>query len=217
MKMKTSIKSSIGFVHKFLRATALMSLMMAVANLSGTLNVFAVSQETKRFSGEQIFRGINFGDGPVAELFPEVWKNSQVLQQFGNERGVKALIILREKIILEIKTSDPTFMDKYSREMQSGEHLRIQAAMEESKRKITIAMQTTGVINESYMTDRADMDVVINTLTYWVTAVQLISFSWVLTPITIVIFPILQTEGNTSNFSRENYVNSVADRLAVAD
>lgn len=227
--MKTKINGSSGYALKTLRAVTLAFLMVAMANLSGAFNVFADSSKKTTFSGEQVFRGVNFGDGPVAKLFPEVWKSSDVEQQLGDEKRVAAFNILREKVVSQINLSDPTFMDRYGREMQSGEHLRIQKALEESSLKITNAMQVIGTMNEKgeIGNNYAEPELACSAVAVCVAAVAVAVWKWVavvdiaavavVAAVAVAIWRYVGIEDEENiakgRLFREQFVNSVAERL----
>lgn len=126
----------------FLSAISLV-MVLAMLNMGLGFHALAGSRAAKAYTGEEIFSGINFGKGEVAKLFPEIWKSFHT----NNKDSLRAFDLLREKVVAEIKASDPTFMERYGREMQSGDHLRIDGALKESSAKITSAMMKIGTMN----------------------------------------------------------------------
>ena len=225
--MKTKTNSSLGYALKTLRAVTLTFLMVAIANLGGAFTVFAESSKKTTFTGEQVFRGVNFGDGPVAKLFPEVWKSAEVAEQLGDNKRVKSFSILREKVVSEINLADPTFMNRYGQEMQSGEHLRIQGALEESSHKITAAMQKIGTMNEQgqFANEYAEGELACSVVAVCAAAIALAVWKYVavvdiaavavVAAVAIAIWRYVGIEEDQAKgrLFREQFVNSVAERL----
>ncbi len=56
-----------------------MAVLVAALMAFGTSSISrAAGAETGRYDGETLFRGLFFGIGPVADLFPEIWDSSVV-------------------------------------------------------------------------------------------------------------------------------------------
>jgi SdpC family antimicrobial peptide len=92
------------------------------------------------YDGETIFRGVLLDDGPIAKLFPEIWENPVVVgyrdkaMQSGSEEQATAA---RRALISALRAQDPTFLDRFGKEMQSGDHIRIQQALNEAGERMT--------------------------------------------------------------------------------
>lgn len=93
-----------------------------------------------------MFRGVLFGEDPVAKLFPDIWASDEVAEQLNSKEKIKAWEALKEQVISHIKTNDPTFMNRFGQEMQSGSHQRIETALTESSDKMTIALKALGAM-----------------------------------------------------------------------
>ena len=92
------------------------------------------AQEHRRYDGETIFRGLYFGQGPVAEMFPELWKQERYLETkkqltSGDEHR---LTELQNKMVGRLRDLDKGFFDRFGETMQSGDHLAIQKSLEET-------------------------------------------------------------------------------------
>jgi hypothetical protein len=60
----------------FLQKTLVSLILFSVALLGVPLQ--GISQGgSSSFSGEQIFRGLYFGEAPVAQLFPDIWASDE--------------------------------------------------------------------------------------------------------------------------------------------
>lgn len=144
--MKEKSRSTSSLNAKIFQSIISTILIISIVFLGSPLLSFAQSQSSSKFTGEEVFRGILFGEDPVAKLFPEIWASDEVAEQLDTKEKVKAWEALKEEVITHIKTNDPTFMDRFGVEMQSGEHLRIQNAMSEASEKITTALKALGAM-----------------------------------------------------------------------
>jgi SdpC family antimicrobial peptide len=102
----------------------------------------AFAQSSQSFTGEQIFRGILFGEPPVSQLFPEIWAGDAARQSLDTKDKIIAVNELKEGVVAEIISSDPAFLSYFGQEMQSGDHLRVQAALREASQRMFAAMQS---------------------------------------------------------------------------
>ncbi len=95
----------------------------------------ATTQQTNpRYDGETVFRGVFLDDGPVAKLFPEIWENPAIvgyLDQDAQAGAKEQVAAARQYVIKGLRVQDPTFFDRFEKEMQSGDHIRIRQAMNE--------------------------------------------------------------------------------------
>ena len=132
-------KNGLNLQSKFFHTTTTIILIISIFTLG--LPCLAQSSSTKLgFTGEQVFRGILFGEGEVAKLFPEIWDNDSQLEE--SEQGQ---ISVKEEIISFIKIQYPDFMDWFGQETQSGNHIRIQKALDEASEKSKIATTSLGL------------------------------------------------------------------------
>lgn len=127
---------------KYLRATAV---QMCVATLVSCCVYAGPNGGTSReFSGESIFRGLFFGSGPVAGMFPELWRDARrrTLQTLRERPDHVAALEAVERVVLQHITShDAGFMDDFGAAMRSGDHLRIDAALKGASSAILRALE----------------------------------------------------------------------------
>jgi SdpC family antimicrobial peptide len=93
-----------------------------------------------RYDGETVFQGVFLDDGPVAKLFPEIWENPTVVgyrDQVMQANTVEQVAAGQQALITDLRTQDPTFFDRFGKEMQSGDRIRIQRAMSEANQRLT--------------------------------------------------------------------------------
>ncbi len=99
----------------------------------------------KDYTGEQIFRGLLFGQGEVANLFPEIWEEGKIsnsselknaLEDDGKilEEAIKSPQALRayDVLVSQIQESHPDFFTEFEQAMESGNHLQVRNALSES-------------------------------------------------------------------------------------
>jgi SdpC family antimicrobial peptide len=98
----------------------------------------------ERLSGEKIFRGLILGEGPVAEHFPEVWPHRDFTLEERERRERTAA-----QLVEHIRQADPTFFDRFGAATQSGDHLRIERALDESTALVKQAVQERGLSTAS--------------------------------------------------------------------
>jgi SdpC family antimicrobial peptide len=85
--------------------------------------------------GEELYRGMVFGEGPAAKLFPEIWQSSAVqgkVQISEAERRAKA-----DEVVAWIHRKDPTFFDRFGSDVTSGDRETIASMLAET-RDITV-------------------------------------------------------------------------------
>jgi len=76
-----------------------------------------------RLDGETLFRGLAFGQGPVAKLFPEL--ASAPVASPAEAAAIDA-------IVAQMRTLDPRFFDHFGVALQTGDRFRIRAALEDA-------------------------------------------------------------------------------------
>jgi hypothetical protein len=167
------------------------------ASSTGNPDVVSAKQGSVR-DGESIFRGVFFGQGPVASLFPETWEGrraaptgplvneamvsalSAQIDRMTSEGRPKAAIqrlttlraqlqdgsfdaaALRasadydavladakfEQLVSAMKSADPTVFASFGAEVQSGDHVRVQAAFLRAQKSLRDAAESTDLIGE---------------------------------------------------------------------
>jgi hypothetical protein len=90
-------KNGLNLTYKFFQIFTTIIIIISISTFSNS--VFALSpSNTRTFTGEQIFRGVLFGEAPVAQLFPEIWGSQEVADQLSTKGGVKAWENLKESV-----------------------------------------------------------------------------------------------------------------------
>ena len=115
----------------FLSAVSLF-MVLTVLNMGLGLRVYAESETNKHYTGEEIFSGVFFGQGEVAKLFPEMWEQYQATINNNSQEFEQ----IKNNVIAEIKEKDSDFFTNFGTEMRSGDHLRVQTALQGGAQEI---------------------------------------------------------------------------------
>ncbi|GAA1840237.1 sporulation delaying protein family toxin [Actinomadura bangladeshensis] len=75
--------------------------------------------QTARFSGEDLFRGLFFGQGPVATTFPDITHQQQA--------RVRTDVV--NELVSLMSESDPAFFSRFAADIRSGDRYRIRSAL----------------------------------------------------------------------------------------
>ncbi|SEL32186.1 antimicrobial peptide, SdpC family [Stigmatella aurantiaca] len=86
-------------------------------------------------TGSELYKGMVFGVGPGAAQFAEIWERADVKALLAKPGIMEQRELAATQLIAKISEQDPTFFDRFSRELRSGEHLRIDRLLTETKEK----------------------------------------------------------------------------------
>lgn len=86
------------------------------------------------WSGEDLFRGLLLGQGPVAALFPEIWDEvndyrTKSIPAEKLEEAEAAIEYNTNKVMEYILADDHEYFENFAVEVQSGDQLRVEAAI----------------------------------------------------------------------------------------
>jgi|GEM_PF-2429975 len=144
--------------NRYRYVTALLVIVsMAVFILRPDLLASSKTDPThkRKYNGEKILRGLLFGeDGPVSEMFPQIWKDPQVLEQKKSGKRLKAWNDFKERIIGELKARDHTFLDRFGVAMQSGDHIKIVDGLNEAGRLMRESLENAEAAAKAARKDR---------------------------------------------------------------
>jgi len=104
----------------------LMIVAILIAMVFSTSSVSAAGgKKVQQYGGKEIFRGLVFGQGEVAKLFPEIWTKDLL-----KEARKKEAVEFSNQMIAEIKVADSTYFNELKDAVYSGDHLKIQASLD---------------------------------------------------------------------------------------
>jgi SdpC family antimicrobial peptide len=131
---------------RVMRKCFLVCVLAVVLVYYSTPGILEVSSYQARvaYDGETIFQGLFFGKGPVAQLFPEIWEDPVIKRAL--EQNAEEMNRLIERVITRIHNEDPTFFQRFGREVQSGDHLRVQQALEQGAQRLITALDQEGLL-----------------------------------------------------------------------
>jgi SdpC family antimicrobial peptide len=117
-----------------------------------TMLLFGIPQRTEAdpppYTGEQIFRGLIFGEAPVGGLFPEFWSSDNTLQALSTQEEIDSWNALKEAVVSKIKQQSPTYLNQFGTHIQSGDPVEVQAALVNASHRTRIAMQDLGYLDD---------------------------------------------------------------------
>ncbi|GEM_PF-5334729 len=111
-------------------------LAVALAVVVAITGLASAAPETDRreLTGAEIFRGVFFLDGPAVEQVPSLSRLAAGFAGNGRDR------VLQAEIMERIERNRPGFIDWFSREVSSGDHLRVRGALDAGARAIEEAV-----------------------------------------------------------------------------
>lgn len=125
-------------------------------------------EPTLKFSGEEVLRGLVFGEGPVADLFPELWNKqalADALAQLSPEdraayhADMEKMRVQLDDMLTELRTEDAGFLDRFGTALQSGNHVQIERALEEAKTALVAAAgRAAGLSEEAIAAQQAQLN-----------------------------------------------------------
>lgn len=148
-------------------------------------------------TGEEAFRGLFFAEGVVAAKLPPAWGPLELSKLSPEEQAQHSQ--RRSQLVASIQKADPTFFERFGADIQSGDHLRIEQALNESLAVMKTA-SGQGLANTDVETGPLDVMCLIaycHVVTQTFTFVQQ-ETSWLTTPL-----------------QRDERVEVIARRLAV--
>jgi SdpC family antimicrobial peptide len=177
--------------------------------------------------GETIFRGLVLDDGPVAKLFPEIWQDPQVVAyvRLANQHSSKEQrAAARQKLVDLVRKQSPTFFDRFAAEMQSGDPVRVEAALGEMTNLLTKGVAPLVIPpppdgGGGYSYEVNDVDVVNYVAAVTVVAVAVAAAVAVVVAAVVVVLAVFSPAGSsdaTSHLRHDQLVNLITQRLATA-
>lgn len=104
------------------------------------------------FMGKDIFRGIMFGQGPVADYIPEIRDHYKLDYYIHDESQRETIVQITDRIIRLIVEKDPNYFEEFKYNMESSDHLMINDALNVAWNKILEIIQKDEYFN-TYLGD----------------------------------------------------------------
>lgn len=93
----------------------------------------AAAKGAQRYDGTTLFRGLVFGEGRIAKLFPEIWEGSSARDRALTAKQRAEIEAGKAELVRRMDRVDPTFFDRFAADVQSGSHVRVERAMENGR------------------------------------------------------------------------------------
>lgn len=172
------------------------------------------------YDGETLFRGMFLDDGPVAQLFPEVWNDSRLVryrEQVEQLLTPQQMEQQRQHLLAILNAQDPTFLARFASAMQSGDRIRIDAMMTETKGRLVSAVETV-----TSSPNILPVPPQISNYRILVTQLYAFGFGYVAVAVfaAVIIGPVFGAETNASisspGLQQDQYTEMIAERLKAA-
>ncbi|MFJ7161021.1 sporulation delaying protein family toxin [Bacillus safensis] len=96
------------------RITLIILLSLLVSSILGSIHSIEAIGQSHKYSGEEIYAGLAFGQGEVAKMFPEIWGKKTLEKLATKESKDKA-----QKLLKEMKEVEPNYFNKLEKAVYS--------------------------------------------------------------------------------------------------
>jgi SdpC family antimicrobial peptide len=161
------------------------------------------SESLARFSGQDLFVGIFFMDGPVAQRLPELVEDIRVqggapeddaeLEKLRSQfppptevEGERRAEIDRfeQRVLALVEAADPTFFARFAEDLQSGDHFRVDAALTEGSEVLEAALAADLGVSSEELRKNPDQYRCFD----WVVPGYIIDYVWVVPPGPVYVY-----------------------------
>lgn len=98
----------------------------------GTPRTSTTQQQAQR--GQELYKGMIFGIGPAAHYFDDVWERPEIKSRVEGADLQAKRELAAERMVTKISEMDPTFFDRFSNDLRSGNHLVIDQLLTDTKK-----------------------------------------------------------------------------------
>lgn len=164
------------------------------------------------YDGEVLFRALFFGQGDLSTaLFPEVWRNENIEAKRGPHDP--EVIAFREDVVEWVASNHSAFFAKFGRELQSGDHVRVDATLNAAGGMLEKAIYAVGDEEVLAATKEGHISPMDQTCIFvYRTLAVAIHYAAVVWRVRVAAVPAKIKE--TGALQREQFVDIVARRLA---
>ena len=173
----------------------------------------AATKAVARFDGETLYRGLAFAQGPVAALFPELATLPAPTAE---------AVAVVDRIVARIHANAPSFFPRFATAVQSGDRVRIRAALDDARTLTDQAIrQEFGSSNQAM---QPGPDCIFISVVLVVTAAGVVALLAVVTAETVVNFEVtgnvmvnvdyvLSGASTTSSLAKDLWIDAIARTL----
>ncbi|WP_051263387.1 sporulation delaying protein family toxin [Tuberibacillus calidus] len=174
------------------------------------------SEKSQKYSGEELFRGLVFGQGDVAKLFPEMWGKSQ-LELTNSKESLKAV----DLVISQINKNSPNFFNHFKTVIESGNPYLIDQEGQEVKKVIKEAFKDINGKYPELKYPEIGTDCVIVTFVYAYAGVVHTAGAAINVAAAVDVwlwagfwmYP-KNTKNTSSDLAKEEFISEISERLA---
>lgn len=159
-------------------------------------------------SGQEMFRGVFFGQGPAAGLLPELWKGRSIEDRAETAERAAQVRALQEEVISSIAEKDPTFFGQFATTVRSGSHVAVERALQQAATMLRDELLSSPIYG-SIRTSEAIADPVVD-IEIAIYAVLIVIVFWIDFNVADADYAAMNVEG----LQRDQLVDMVATRLA---
>ncbi|AZA78624.1 hypothetical protein EG347_14450 [Chryseobacterium sp. G0186] len=110
------------------------------------------TNELKKFNDEDVFKGIIFLEGDVAELFSD-YKELNFRNFVKNENEINEIVKFQNLLISSLKEQNPNFLSNFKREVTSGDYYRVHQSISAAHKEIKKQLFKFYDLTESQFSD----------------------------------------------------------------
>jgi SdpC family antimicrobial peptide len=115
------------------RAVALIALTGQVTLFTACSDIGAPTQvvapRAVMLSGQDIFRGVFFGEGPAGRALPEIWGGKSATDRAATPERAAEIRQMEDGIVARLQQSDPAIFSELESAVRSGDHFQVERAL----------------------------------------------------------------------------------------
>jgi len=187
---------------------------------SATVTATETCQTPSRFTGQELYRGMYFGVGEAAKLFPEIWESEQIKKYAPREGREKEFEQAAYEISKVIETKNPEFFQRFAEGLQSGRHATIESTLKLARDQTHLAVSILRDIPVASVADlvrsQGGSSPVADVWLYQETAVAAVAVAVVVVVAFAIDFTPLVDRPNQSQLQMETFVDALAHKQFAA-
>jgi len=175
-------------------------------------NTPAVQAQQQALSGRDLYKGMIFGVGSAAAHFDEIWGRPDIQSRMADPELQAKREEAAERLIAKIDQQDPTFFERFSKDLRSGNHLVIDRLLTETREKTYAA--TNALAKEAGVEVNANVysQVQAGTWLYVETAVAVVIVALATILITQIDVTPVAEGSQASALRRDAWVDALANK-----
>lgn len=179
---------------------SLLLLSTSIGSLSATASV-----EEKKYSGEELLKGIIFGIGDATKELTNVWTNEEY--ELNNDKTVVKHVDI---LVDEIEKIDPTYLERLEKNIYSEDYVKVEKNFTEFEKLLDKANKNLNNSNESSTLESETIDPMVGTVISFVQDLATTNLNVRISVVTKVgtgIYGFSNTE--TTQLVKEDFVDKV--------